>query len=190
LGAIGVAPFAIESMNPERQQQITDCYALMASMSGLIVERQPQQKVIALSPAVQFDWTVDAQAQRLELGGVIFEARFDKPSAGGDVGSTILPTLGPGRWEAPPGTPLGAAMILQLGPGEFAILGRGVVITFAPADGVGQVGIDSAQEGRYDPSGQWIGGRWLNGDQTHQGRHIHLYDGRWAVQRIRLYRYR
>ena len=101
---------------------------------------------------------------------------------------TTLPTLGSGRWEAPPGTPLGSAMILQLAPDEFAIVGMGVTITFAPADGKGKVGIDRVQEGRF-ADGAWVGGRWLNGDETHQGRHVHLYDGRWTVQRVTLYRY-
>jgi len=41
--------------------------------------------------------------------------------------------------------------------------------------------------------GQWQPGRWLNGDQTHQthqGRHLRLPPGRFAIQRIQLYRYR
>ena len=64
----------------------------------------------------------------------------------------------------------------------------GVVVTFAPADGKGKNGIDQVQEGRY-VDGKWVGGRWLNGDETHQGRHVHLYDGQWSVQRVKLYHY-
>jgi beta-galactosidase GanA len=33
-------------------------------------------------------------------------------------------------------------------------------------------------------------GRWLNGDQTHQGRHIRIPAGRVGTQRFELYRYR
>ena len=51
------------------------------------------------------------------------------------------------------------------------------------------VGILSAQEGKY-VNGQWQPGRWLNGDQTHQGRHMRLPPGRFDIQRIKLYRYR
>ena len=65
---------------------------------------------------MDFDWTIDDQPQRGELGGVVFEARFDRPPGEGNVDLTTLPTFGPGRWEAPPGTPLGSAMILQLSP--------------------------------------------------------------------------
>ena len=53
----------------------------------------------------------------------------------------------------------------------------------------GKVGIDRVQEGHYAKDGTWTGGRWLNGDETHQGRHVRLYDGRWSVQRVTLYRY-
>ena len=51
------------------------------------------------------------------------------------------------------------------------------------------IGILSAQEGKY-VNGQWSPGRWLNGDQTHQGRHIRLPAGKFDIQRVRLYRYR
>src|SRR5262249_10844982 len=105
------------------------------------------------------------------------------------AGTTTLPTLGAGRWDAPPGTPRGSAMLLQLSPDEFAIVGMGVTITFAPADGNGKIGIDCVQEGHCDRDGLWKGARWLNGDETHQGRHVHFPDGQWQVQRVRLYRY-
>jgi beta-galactosidase GanA len=185
---IGVGPFSIENVSDEKARLITSCYGVLSGMSDLILEAQQNETVVGLSPQVGFDWKIDERPQRGELDGVIFEARFDRPPGSGEVDVTTLPTHGPGRWEAPPGAPLGAAMILQLGPEEFAIMGMGVVVTFAPADGKGNVGIDQVQEGRFD-DGTWVGGLWLNGDQTHQGRHVHLYDGRWTVQRVKLYRY-
>ena len=144
--------------------------------------------MIGLSPQVSFDWSIDDKPQQGELSAVRFDAKFDRPSSGGDA-TTILPTLGAGRWDAPPGTPLGSVMIVQLSSNEFVILGMGVTITFSPADGNGKVGIERVQEGRFAKDGTWIGGRWLNGDETHQGRHVHLRDGQWSVQRVTLYRY-
>jgi beta-galactosidase GanA len=187
-GAIGFGPFSIENVSPERERQIANCYGLLAGMSDIILTSQQNKKAIGLSPKVAFDWTIDEQPQRGELGGVIFEAQFDHPAAVGDTATTVLPTLGSGRWDAPPQTPRGAAMILQLSADEFAIVGMGVTITFAPADGKGKVGIELVQEGQYK-DGTWVGARWLNGDETHQGRHVHLYDGTWTVQRVKLYRY-
>jgi hypothetical protein len=34
-----------------------------------------------------------------------------------------------------------------------------------------------------------LGIRWLNGDETHQGRHVRLEPGRFSIQRVRLYLY-
>jgi beta-galactosidase GanA len=76
-------------------------------------------------------------------------------------------------------------MILQLSADEFAIAGMGVTITFAPADAHGMIGIERVQEGRYEKDGSWVGARWLNGDETHQGRHLRLGDGTWTAQLCR-----
>ena len=58
------------------------------------------------------------------------------------------------------------------------------------ADGPPLAGIDLAEEGVFDAQGKWQPGRRLNGDQTHQGRHIRLPPGKPQIQRVRLYRYR
>jgi hypothetical protein len=79
---------------------------------------------------------------------------------------------------------------ISVGTDEFVFAGTGLVITFEtepPGDVID--GILSAQEGKY-VNGQWTPGRWLSGDQTHQGRHIRLPAGRFDIQRVKLYRYR
>jgi hypothetical protein len=81
-------------------------------------------------------------------------------------------------------------LAVAVGPDEFVMASTGLVVTFdADSPGEPLVGILSAQEGRY-VSGRWQPGRWLNGDQTHQGRHISLPPGRFDIQRVKLYRYR
>ena len=37
--------------------------------------------------------------------------------------------------------------------------------------------------------GKWTPGRRMNGDQDHQGRHLRIPEGEYAIQRIRLYTY-
>jgi hypothetical protein len=187
-GAIGGGPFAIEDVSDEKARLIASCYGAMSGMPELILEAQQSGRILGLCPQIGFDWATDGQPQRGKLGRVIFEAQFDRPTVIGDTRSTALPTLGSGRWETPPGTPLGAAMAVQLDHEEFAVLGMGVTLTFAPADGNGKIGIDRVQEGSFH-DGQWAGARWLNGDQTHQGRHVHFEEGSWSVQRVTLYRY-
>jgi hypothetical protein len=41
--------------------------------------------------------------------------------------------------------------------------------------------------GREVRAGSWVGGRWLSGDETHQGRHVRIAVT--GMQRVRLYRY-
>jgi beta-galactosidase GanA len=80
--------------------------------------------------------------------------------------------------------------VIQLGPDEFLFAGIGVTVTFAtPTPGDPWLGILECEEGRYQ-DGQWQHVRWLNGDQTHQGRHLRLEPGRFTLQRVKLYRYR
>jgi beta-galactosidase GanA len=84
----------------------------------------------------------------------------------------------------------GGALIIALGPDEFLIAGSGITVTFKPnGAGADIVGILRAQEGHYD-NGRWVAGRWLNGDQTNQGRHIRLGADAFSMQRVTLYRYR
>jgi hypothetical protein len=81
------------------------------------------------------------------------------------------------------------AIVIQLGRDEFLFGGIGVTVTFAaPTPGDPVIGILNCAEGRYE-DGEWKHIRWLNGDQTHQGRHLRLEPGRFTLQRIKLYRY-
>jgi beta-galactosidase GanA len=189
LGAIGFGPFAIEDAEAEKHRMLTECFQLIAGMQDLILRAQATNSITAISPQVNVDWSPVASRLWSQLGGIHFHAEFDRPDGAGDIGATELPTLGSGRWEAPPGVPLGAVLIIQLAAEEFVALGMGVKLTFQPANGVGKIGLDRVQEGIYTADGNWTGGRWLNGDQTHQGRHIHFHDGSWSVQRFSLYRY-
>jgi beta-galactosidase GanA len=77
---------------------------------------------------------------------------------------------------------------MATGPDEFVFAGTGLTITFETGLAT-EVGILSVEEGRF-VNGQWQPGRRLNGDQTHQGRHLRLPTGKFGIQRIKLYRYR
>jgi beta-galactosidase GanA len=192
--AMGYAPFAIEDVTGDVAEALTSLNRLMAGAAGEILKAQAGGaggRIVGLSPQVGFDWACPDEPQRARLGDVVFEARFERAAAAGDVAQTTLPTLGTGRWDAPPGTPTGAAVIWQVGADEYVVLGMGVKVTVHPADAPAarRVGIESAQEGQFEAGGGWVGGRWLNGDQTHQGRHLHFHDGQWSMQRVRLYRY-
>jgi hypothetical protein len=112
--------------------------------------------------------------QRARLGGYTLNVTYERP-----------PTQGAQASEAVSG-----GLAIAVGPDEFIFAGTGLVVTFeADTPGSPLVGILSIQEGKY-VEGQWQPGRWLNGDQNHQGRHLRLPSGKFDLQRIKLYRYR
>jgi hypothetical protein len=81
-------------------------------------------------------------------------------------------------------------LVIQTGEDEFLVAGKGLTVVFGNAQGDGRmVGIETAVEGTYQ-NGRWREGRWMNGDETHQGRHIGLRGEAFTIQRVKLYRYR
>jgi Domain of unknown function (DUF5597)/Beta-galactosidase len=84
--------------------------------------------------------------------------------------------------------PPSGGLVLSTGPDELVIAGTAVTITFASTAAGKRVGIQSAEEGRF-VAGRFENVRWLNGDETHQGRHIRFEPGRFSLQRVRLYVY-
>ena len=82
-----------------------------------------------------------------------------------------------------------AAIIVRAEPATFCFAGTGVVITVAPADDESlKAGILHAEEGHFE-DGAWHRGRVLNGDQTHQGRHLRIPGGDFRIHRFSLYEY-
>ncbi|MNC92460.1 hypothetical protein D3C83_88900 [compost metagenome] len=51
-----------------------------------------------------------------------------------------------------------------------------------------QAGLLSVEQGRF-VEGQWQRQRWLNGDQTHQGRHLRIGPDAFETLRVKLYSY-
>ena len=89
------------------------------------------------------------------------------------------------RWTAT------GAMIIQTGKNEFYLAGSGIVLTFKEIEKQNlNVGILKAEEGKFE-NNTWKVIRHLNGDQTHQGRHVRILlgDG-FSIQRFKLYHYK
>ena len=81
-------------------------------------------------------------------------------------------------------------LIIQTGPEDYIVASKGAVLTFTPL-GAGPpiAGIDTAWEEVVE-DGRLVRRRLLNGDETHQGRHVRLPPDRFSIQQVRLYRYR
>lgn len=70
-----------------------------------------------------------------------------------------------------------------------AVAGQGVTLTFEDADQRRMgVGIQQDIEGSV-VGAEWKPGRWLNDDDTVEGRQVHLPSDRFSIQRVTLFKY-
>jgi hypothetical protein len=84
---------------------------------------------------------------------------------------------------------MSGAIIIQTGDNEFYIAGTGIVATFSNlSDPDLIVGILKVDEGRFE-NNDWKVIRHLNGDQTHQGRHVRIFYDEYSILRLKLYNY-
>ncbi|MEK7253712.1 MAG: DUF5597 domain-containing protein, partial [Bacteroidota bacterium] len=151
------------------QAPLGKMYDLLAQMTPLITRHQGQGKI----EGVLFDKNDTEKV--ITMGNYVLTCRHDytlgwSPNAKNDT------------WES------GGAVIVQAGTEEYFVAGSGVVITFQPMDRALNAGILTTEEGTFSEE-KWKSGRRLNGDQTHQGRHIRLEMGEYRIQRFELYTY-
>jgi len=170
--AIGFSPFAIESVEEPVNKLLAASYNVLKQLAPLILERQGKKAMAGVLP----EGAEQRAPQKVRLGGYALNVTYER------LASPSQNTQTPDA--------ISGGLVISIGPDEFIFAGTGLIITFeteTPSDT--SVGILSAQEGKY-VNGQWAPGRWLNGDQTHQGRHVRLVPGKFDIQRVKLYGYR
>lgn len=175
--ALGFSPFSIESVDNPASHPLRKCYQLVEELTPLILEHQGKATMVGVTPRVPFDEQEISTQEVVKLGDYELTVTFE----------AINPWAPPSD-KPPERAPVGG-MIFSTGPDEFIVAGTGLVITIAPATpGKSQAGIVSIQEGHF-VDGRWTPGRWLNGDQSHQGRHLRIPASSWGIQKVKLYRY-
>jgi beta-galactosidase GanA len=150
---IGFSPFSIENPDNKNAEALGKMYGLIRSMSSLITSNTGKNKIKgALFSKLKQD-TV------LVMGKYEITCKHDY---------TLSWTAG-SRTED---WPLGSVIIIQVNENEFYVAGTGVVLTFKnDLNKVLNVGLLKVDEGVFE-NNEWKIIRHLNGDQTHQGRHI------------------
>lgn len=174
LDAIGYSPFGIEDIERAPNDPLRGAYALLRQMTPLIMQSQGRGVMRGFKANVSYDGVVDPAPAKVLLGGYQLEV-----SLANQWGKTeSLEYEGRG------------GLVIQTGEDEFVVAGKGMTVTFRDPEGPATtVGIEKATEGGFK-DGAWQEGRWMNGDQTHQGRHIRLDGDRWSVQKVKLYKFR
>ncbi len=170
-GAIGFSPFAIDAIPADSADALSSSYLALRDVAPLVLEARRRGSV---SGGVVDSGTPQVE---LRLGGRVVTIRHDY----------TFEWSGPARERTP--WPRAGALVIAMAADEYAVVGNGVILTFAPESGGDTLGLLSVDEGRF-VAGRWVAGRRLNGDETHQGRHVRLPYGRCAVQRVKLYAYR
>ncbi len=168
--AMGFCPFSIEYLADPQKSMLTGVYELLQQISPLILTSQGQ----GLIRGVLLD--EQNQADTVQLGDYWFNIAHDY---------TFPWTQ---RKEGP--WPRVGGMIISIKADEFYVAGSGIIVTFETnPPGKAIAGIGSIDEGKFI-TGSWMPGRRLNGDQSHQGRHLRIPNGEVGIQRIKLYNYR
>jgi lysophospholipase L1-like esterase len=187
--AIGFAPFGIEGIEDVETNLLAQTYGALAHLAPLILEHQARGETIGLSPNTAYDGSLDDAPQTIALGdNYKLTVRF----AGGKrplVDPAELTSGDPamrGRDLPPAG-----GMIIRTGLDEYTVVGIGMTLTHAASDPSMQAGLLDVQEwAAREGTGGWQPHRWLNGDQTNQGREVSLSNDRVGMCRVRLYQYR
>ena len=181
-GSMGYSPYGINFISGKGREYLAASYDLIRQIEPLLLEHSPKGQVRACVPL----GAEQRNPKRIELGGVTMYFTFQ---------TVIPPALADGvvvqgeAANAGQTVPAGA-IVINTAPDEFIIAGTGVTVLFTASNEPGvSVGLLDVEEGRYDNSGKWCHLRWLNGDQTNQGRQVMLDAGRFGIQRVRLYRY-
>jgi beta-galactosidase GanA len=188
LDAMGFCPFAIETNTEPAAGYLTASFDLVRQLTPLLVERNGR----GLTAGFLQESVESKQPQQVRMGNWIMRASFER-AAPPQLADGLAVVIGTENSALAAGGRAGTApaggLMIALGDDEFLFAGIGLTITFTPSEGGGQAGLLSVAEGRYI-NGQWQHIRWLNGDQTHQGRHVRLEPGRFSLQRVKLYPYR
>jgi hypothetical protein len=168
--AMGYSPFSIESVDDPQNSQFTKGYDILHQLTPLILEHQGRGTMAG--------FLLDSAAQTAEitLGDYTFTVKHEY--------------TWPYAARAEGNTPRFGGMIVMTAKDEFCIAGSGAVVTFQSSSGNGSIaGIASMEEGAF-VRGKWVAGRRMNGDEDHQGRHLHLPGGKYGIQKVKLYSYR
>jgi beta-galactosidase GanA len=174
LDSMGFSPFSIESLG-DAPNALSQSYSVFKQLAPLLLENRGRARMAGFRALIHEDGSVVDTPVKATLAGFEFTVTFIDPWTPRDQ-QTIANHGG---------------LVIHAGGEDFWFAGQGITITFKGAgDGPPLVGIDVAEEGSFDGQGQWRAGRRLNGDQTHQGRHIRLPPGVPQIQKVRLYRYR
>lgn len=194
-GAIGFSPFSIENATQEERHNLREAYALLGKIANVGKDKETYGLLFEgndiRNPREIEDEDVTINASHF------FTLPWDSRASDGS------------RW------PDGGGIIIKLAEDDYLIAGRGIVVKFETKgetatsatlgedgfqlgndssrneswSGRSRIGILSCDEVDINDDGTFRIIRRLNGDETHQGRHVRIGVDDYSALRVRLYRY-
>ncbi|MDZ7876223.1 MAG: DUF5597 domain-containing protein [Saprospiraceae bacterium] len=169
--ALGFCPFSIESTEKSQDEPLGKMYGLIKELTPLITENQGKGSIKGVLLSKSNPETI------VRLGKYELTCKHDYTLS-------WTPGAKTEDWT------MSSAIIIQTGEDEFYVAGTGVVITFKHRENKDlNVGLLKVDEGKFE-NNKWTVKRHLNGDQTHQGRHVNISVGEFGSQRVELYLYK
>ncbi len=194
--AIGFSPFSIENASKEEAERLKQAYTLLQKLEPYCSEKNESYGLL-------FDGENAKESKIIEDEGIktiashFFTLPWDSRASDGSV------------W------PDGGGMVIKLGADDYLIAGSGIVIKWESSNetssekklgedgfmlsgeatkekrwsGNERIGILSCDEIDINPDGTFKVIRRLNGDETHQGRHVRIGVDDFKALHVKLYRY-
>jgi Domain of unknown function (DUF5597)/Beta-galactosidase len=165
--AMCFSPFGIDG-DYRIDNPLTESYGILNQLKELILQQQGKGTMAGI--------LVDSSAalRNFDLGGYHIEARL-----------SVWPVK----------SAIAGGIIINIGPDEFIVAGKGLDMMFTPTDkkDLSLIAIDFADEGSFK-EGKWIAGRRLNGDEVHtstwSGTGLKFSQASYSIQHVKLYRYK
>lgn len=212
--ALGFSPFSIEDYTDDADAPLTQSYRILkelmpllakhqgkGEMHGLLFDEEDKERILTEGDLVltcrhNFTLPWDARATNgtpwPEGGGLVLKLARDEYLVAGS-GIVIEFAKASERMDSQEQKMLGEDGFALSGcENATAETGKGSAgkETLASAkNGKERCGIGFVDEVNIDPEGNLHSIRRLNGDQTHQGRHMRISVGDWKVLHVKLYEY-
>lgn len=168
-GAVGFSPFDIDGVQPSADQPpaMAQTFGAIEYLDDLLLPAQASGKTRGL--VLHSD--SPRPTQTVSLGGYLMEASLSR--------------TWPARTLAAQD---GAMLVIQVGPDEFYIAGRGLTVDFSrdPDSDDKLAGISEIDRVRKS-GGQWVTVERMNGDQSNQDRQLMMDPSEIGVFCVRLY---
>jgi hypothetical protein len=169
LDSLGFSPFSIESLG-DAPNSLSRAYEVLEQLSPIILENRGKGRTAGFRATIGEDGVVIDSPVKKTLGGIEFTVTFIDPLDGARQTDHCR------SWRDADLRRRRRFLVRRTRHHRY-LQGTG--------DNPPLVGIDSAYEGVFDEQGKVETGRLLNGDQTHQGRHIRLPPGQFQIQKVR-----